>query len=447
MENMSHYSAHYEKSHALIIGVNEYLNQSRLDGCVHDAKAVLQAVKPFGFDSVATLFDADANKRAILQKLTHFSEISGKDDRFLIFFAGHGFVKKGHSKKFGFLVPFDGDVSDHNTLISWSYLIEQTEFISAKHIFFIIDACFSGLIFSSTRESTSSSKGVTDAISNFARQAISSGKSYQPVDDSGGALQGHSLFASHLIRGLNGEAFIKREPLTASALCAFLLRKVGNDPKSNQTPEYGKLKGEGDFVFNPPMLEKVTWCEPDDRDPEVVVHTLWRGRISDDFLIHQQNLDVFLKDGHSFFKQRASMLRQRLADPAKTTRIIIVHPDFVHIEAVGAMDAAKKLQPGQQRLDCIGSILTVQEIALETERSDYDPRRCNLFRGCDVIPTWNGFIGDRAGLMNLYFSRPHRGPLNAIVFQDGDGGFFSSIKEDFEIILRTTTDLWGFAAR
>jgi hypothetical protein len=45
----------------------------------------------------------------------------------------------------GFLVPCDGDVSNLASLIRWDDLTRGADLIEAKHILFLMDACYGGL--------------------------------------------------------------------------------------------------------------------------------------------------------------------------------------------------------------------------------------------------------------------------------------------------------------
>ena len=57
--------------------------------------------------------------------------------------------------------------------------------------------------------------------------------------------------------------------LTASGLMAYVCRKVGTDNNSHQTPHYGLLEGDGDFIFKAPLLDKLE--ESDQMDADVLI--------------------------------------------------------------------------------------------------------------------------------------------------------------------------------
>ena len=68
----------------------------------------------------------------------------GRDDRIVVFFAGHGLTRPGFRGEVGFLVPVDGDTDDLSSLIRWDDLTRNAELIIAKHVLFMMDACYGG---------------------------------------------------------------------------------------------------------------------------------------------------------------------------------------------------------------------------------------------------------------------------------------------------------------
>ncbi|PYL01873.1 MAG: hypothetical protein DME19_00005, partial [Verrucomicrobia bacterium] len=58
----------------------------------------------------------------------------------------------------------------------------------------------------------------------------------------------------HLLEGLRGKASVNGV-LTASQLMNYVYQKVGTDPRSNQTPHFGHLEGDGDFILCTPNGE------------------------------------------------------------------------------------------------------------------------------------------------------------------------------------------------
>jgi hypothetical protein len=96
-----------------------------------------------------------------------------------------------------------------------------------------------------------------DMLKRHARQVLTAGKADEVVADGGGVRPGHSLFTAHLLNGLEGAAATKEGVITANGVMAYVYEKVGRDEHSHQTPHFGYVAGDGDFVFDTALLEKL----------------------------------------------------------------------------------------------------------------------------------------------------------------------------------------------
>jgi len=143
----------YRKSWALIIGINEYQSLPRLNGAVRSAKMIREKlVREFGFDpeNVIELYDDQATRENILKAFDRLMDPRrvSKEDRIFIYFAGHGVTRQVGGKDKGYIMPVDGVMEKYaSTAISTDQLHEFQEAIPAKHVFFAMDACYSGTIF------------------------------------------------------------------------------------------------------------------------------------------------------------------------------------------------------------------------------------------------------------------------------------------------------------
>ncbi|HEY6830722.1 MAG TPA: caspase family protein, partial [Gemmatimonadaceae bacterium] len=141
---------------ALVVGIDAYGKQYPLDGCVNDARAMVDVLQEkFGFpqENVTLLTDAAATKEAILRGLDDIVDATNRGDVALFYYAGHGSrLDAKISKASGFttaLCPVDVttgggnpyfllDDELHERLLD---LAERTSFITV-----IIDACHSGTV-------------------------------------------------------------------------------------------------------------------------------------------------------------------------------------------------------------------------------------------------------------------------------------------------------------
>lgn len=265
---------HYAKSHALVIGINSYENVSPLSYAVNDATAVRDLlVSDFGFpaENVKSLIDQDATRDAILKAYCRFiRDDIGIDDRILIFFAGHGHTLTGSRGEVGFLVPYDAVPEDYSTFVRWDDLTKNSELVRAKHLLFIMDACYGGLAL--TRSTLpGSARFLKDMLLRHSRQVLTAGKADETVSDAGGPLPGHSVFTGHLLEGLGGKAASDGGVITANGLMSYVYQRVSNDRDSNQTPHYGHLDGDGDFVFRASGLSELEKIDEKDLDRLITV--------------------------------------------------------------------------------------------------------------------------------------------------------------------------------
>jgi len=255
------YTPHYSNSRALIIGINKYSAVSPLEYAVKDATAVGDILKSkFGFpkDSIRILINKNATRSKIMDSYMAFANSNiENDDRILFFFAGHGHTQSGKRGEVGFLVPYDGDVNNLSTLIRWDDLTRNAELIPAKHILYVMDACYGGLAITRALQ-PGSMRFLKDMLQRYSRQVLTAGKANEVVSDSGGPIPGHSVFTGHFIQGLEGNAAAEDGVITANGVMSYVYEKVAKDPHSQQTPHYGYFDGDGDFIFNAPILSELT---------------------------------------------------------------------------------------------------------------------------------------------------------------------------------------------
>lgn len=258
------YQSKYGNSWALVVGINSYKNASPLLHARSDAESVARMLsEQFGFlePNIALLLDDEATKETIMESFLRYADgDTTDDDRLLVFFAGHGHTVTGKYGEVGYLVPQDGDPRRLVTLLRWDELTRNAELISAKHVFFIMDACYGGLAIARSLQA-GSTRFVKDMLSRYSRQVLTAGKADEVVSDAGGPLPDHSVFTGYLLQGLHGEAASTDGVITANAVMAYVYEKVSRHPHSHQTPHYGFLDGDGDFIFNTSVLQTLEKIE------------------------------------------------------------------------------------------------------------------------------------------------------------------------------------------
>ncbi len=255
--NSETYTQKYTVSHALVVGINKYQHASPLGYAVNDAQAIAKLlIDKFGFKEgkVLILDDKKATRANIIDSFLSYTNNSRPDDRIIFFFAGHGYTLSGRRGEVGFLVPYDGNQQSVSTLIRWDELTSNAELIPAKHILFVMDACYGGLAITRSLP-PGSMRFLEDMLLRYSRQVLTAGKADEVVADAGGPIPNHSVFTGHLIEALEGKASSADGVITANGVMAYVYERVAKDQHSHQTPHYGFLDGDGDFIFKAPILD------------------------------------------------------------------------------------------------------------------------------------------------------------------------------------------------
>ena len=246
----------YNKSWAVIIGVNEYEHVKPLDYCVDDANSIQNIlIENFDFapENTLILTDEQATLKGIKNAFDKIMKEAGKDDRVLIYFAGHGFTEDlPDGGEIGYLMPVDGKREDaYLTCLPMEELRTVSQRSPARQVMFLVDACHGGLAAINTRSLDSKAKDYIEKIAGMkARQIISAGGKDDKVIEK--AEWGHSAFAYKLIHGLK-DGLADRDNdkiITASELFTFLRRSVTTISGYVQTPRFNYLSNdEGEFIF------------------------------------------------------------------------------------------------------------------------------------------------------------------------------------------------------
>jgi hypothetical protein len=245
-------------------------------------------------ESVSVLLDRDATKEKILSEFHRFQkEDVSPDDRIAVFFAGHGLTRTGNRGEVGFLLPVDGDPDDPATLVRWDDLTRNADLIAAKHMLFVMDACYGGLAVHRSIPA-GSSRFLKNMLQRYSRQVLTAGKVDETVADSGGPRPNHSIFTGHLLDALEGNAADAQGILSANAVMAYVYQRVAKDPHSQQSPHYGFFDGDGDFIFSiPASLPSGEQAEKEGSDLLVQMPAI---NLSPEEIANGPNLDDTVKE-------------------------------------------------------------------------------------------------------------------------------------------------------
>ncbi len=240
----------YERSWAVVIGIDRYQHWPHLQAAVADAKAMAQRLQEMGFETITFMADQEATRDRILTEIgTRLSSQTGPNDRVLIYFAGHGYTEElPNGDQVGYLIPVDCPQSNFFThAISMQQIRETFSRMRAKHIYYMIDSCFSGYGFTRGAGMAPGARGYLQVVTEKrAVQMITAGRKGDLAHEE----KGHGIFTLYLLRGLRGEADLNSDGLvTASELGSYVQPNVYQASGQKQLPQYGRLEGEGEVVF------------------------------------------------------------------------------------------------------------------------------------------------------------------------------------------------------
>jgi uncharacterized caspase-like protein len=216
----------YAKARAVVIGVNEYTSLPKLSGAIRDAEAVAEELRARGFE-VTLIKDGEATRQRIAGVLgDELPETVGPDDAVLVYFAGHGVSTGSGDTALGYIMPVDARRESPRTDgVSMRELTAWFNDYPSKHVMFVADACYSGLVLS-TR-----SVGLSPGVRDYLKQVTS--KRVRLALVAGGAgeealeANGHGLFTTYFLEALKGSADINKDGvITSDEVAAYVKPQV-----------------------------------------------------------------------------------------------------------------------------------------------------------------------------------------------------------------------------
>lgn len=225
---------------ALIIGVNDYSDKRipKLDNPIRDGKSLKNVlINNYTFETNNITVLENPDRKSIFRALQDVKSLVGKNDNFLLFYAGHGFFDKEMDS--GYWLPANSEKDNKAEWISFDDVLGHIRSIGSKHTLVISDACFSGG-FLKERNVELSDKAMQDLYQVPSRKVITSGNLTTVPDE--------SVFMKYLLRSLtdNKDKYFTEENL-------FDKIKIPVLNNSETTPLIGVLSKTGDeggnFIF------------------------------------------------------------------------------------------------------------------------------------------------------------------------------------------------------
>ncbi len=140
------------QKYALVIGIDDYLHQSKFDAsdariprlafAVRDANHLKQKLDSQGYITTE-LPNEFATRRAVIQQLLKFSELVREEDTFVLYYAGHGIRRQKTGTVYW--LNHDGDPSYPDLEgLRVKALFDLVNEIPAKRKLVLLDHCFAG---------------------------------------------------------------------------------------------------------------------------------------------------------------------------------------------------------------------------------------------------------------------------------------------------------------
>jgi len=246
----------YDNSWAVIIGIDKYQFSDPLHYAVKDAEAVRNMlINKFDYpeENIRYLTDEEATLSNIKLNLGEVATSAGENDRILVFYSGHGqtLIGTDNSEK-GYIIPYEGKQDNpYATGIAMDEILTTSQISKSKHMLFLMDACYSGLMTEHVKGLQPQEEGYLTKVANEqARQIITAGGNEPAIE---GGRWNHSVFTKNLLSGLDDwDADTDSDGyITADELGTYLRKQVTEDSNNQQTPQKGRFmnSGTGEFVF------------------------------------------------------------------------------------------------------------------------------------------------------------------------------------------------------
>jgi uncharacterized caspase-like protein len=248
----------YNRMIAVIIGIDVYQDlppKDHLSYAVKDAKGVETVLqKDYQFDRIISLYNGEATRDNIMRVLQGELANTDPQDAVFVYFAGHGVTRpiQTGEGELGYLIPYDGSldrVGMHRNISMQQIKADICPLIPAKHVFFVMDACFGGLLLDQRAVDVKFSHDgayLREITGEQVRQILTAGQANETVLD--GGPRGHSVFTGRFIEALEQV----KDYVTARELINRLSKEVYGDAATRghtQRPRGGEVYGTGDFVF------------------------------------------------------------------------------------------------------------------------------------------------------------------------------------------------------
>ena len=228
--------------YALLIAEKDYDDEGfkDLQTPIDDASEVSNIlINQYDFAESNVKLLTNATRQMIIDTLSALCNMMTDADNLLIFYAGHGDEKRTNGEIVGgYIIPSDAKKGNRASYISNQDLVEPVLNTQARHVLFVVDACFAGLMRSTMDDAP---QGIKNLYNNKSRRILTSGNREQ-VPDGGQFIYNVKNYLRN-----PGKVY-----LTANDLYNYI---VDNNRTSN-TPIYERISNAGDVSIGHFILKK-----------------------------------------------------------------------------------------------------------------------------------------------------------------------------------------------
>jgi len=220
----------------LVIGVGEYNDTSviQLPGALKDAEAFSEIIGRTADNPSIELIE-NPTLTSLKVNILEWASNSEPGDTLILYYSGHGYSMENDT----YLIPSDINTRYiEETAYNFTMGLKTiSEYISAKDVLIIIDACYSGSLVNDDRPLTNAKikEGTIEEISKDKGYVfLLSSKSNETSKE---REEGGGQFTYYLLKGIEGEANTDNdEEITVSEVYDYLKEEVRKATSNNQTP-------------------------------------------------------------------------------------------------------------------------------------------------------------------------------------------------------------------
>lgn len=229
---------------ALLIGNFRYQPPiPSLETPPHDVDRVAAALKrKLGFEVRVV---KNATKAELIRAVATLAREAGPADSVFVYYAGHGYLMD--DTDMGYWIPVDGSVKTAAQWISNTDISKLLGAIPSRQLMLVSDSCFSGSL--AREQAVTGTPASKDVLRRRSVTVLSSGGE-EPVSDEG--KDGHSIFAWHFLRSLDGLEG------TTVGFEVFKVVKHGVSKDYPQQPQYGAVISAGHEAGGEYLFESLT---------------------------------------------------------------------------------------------------------------------------------------------------------------------------------------------